>query len=723
MRSLNSRRRYALIGFVFVLLLLGLVPVSGQSGPVFRIGILDDERGPISNGARLAALHINQAGGVVGADGTVFQLELVIQPTDGGARLTEAVTALRQADLIAVLGPTTTEEVLGNMAALQSLNLPVLTPATGDTILAADSTDRLFRTRAAELLQGQALANYLVNELGIQRVTTVQMDLESTASVVGLSTALAALGVAPQAVLYEGGMTIDQLTTSVIAGNPQIAVAFGPPDVAGQLYNKLRELNWSGLFAYYRAMHPDFHDRIAFSQLEGIISATTWPSASTNPTSDAFLNAFVRAFGYVPGPIEAASYDAVNLIAEATGLPGALQSSLTQINNFVGVQGTISPARLGRGETSDNVAIVVLGPLGGQQINARFAAGQRLPDEGTPVAIVPIPTPTGPVIPTATATPQGVVLTIKSSVQNVRGGPGLEYDILGQMSRDEQAQVIGATADFSWVVIQYRGQQGWLATYLLDVAGNRATVPVIAPPPTPTPPPATETPTAEPYPDIVVIEASPRVITIGSPFNITVTVKNQGPVNSGQYAIATNFQPDGLFSGTTLPGLGAGQQTTLTLGGTLNGAPGIYEVAIVADLNQEVNEGTAGEANNFSYQFRYRLDRPVINSGTLTLNPGSSFSLEGAGTADVRWTNAGDGLRFPQPPAGSGMYIITGVASMNEAHYGLIHPELATTHLLDIALLPNTYIGIVTAEGNLGIIHVDSVVAGGTITLSYRVYA
>src|SRR5437870_3509416 len=93
------------IGLVAIVIWLAFSAVGAQSGPVFRIGVLDDELGPISNGARLAVNAINNAGGVRGADGTLFNLELIIQPTNGGTNLSNAVTALSQASVIAVLGP------------------------------------------------------------------------------------------------------------------------------------------------------------------------------------------------------------------------------------------------------------------------------------------------------------------------------------------------------------------------------------------------------------------------------------------------------------------------------------------------------------------------------------------------------------------------------------------------------------------------------------------
>ena len=79
-------------------------------------------------------------------------------------------------------------------------------------------------------------------------------------------------------------------------------------------------------------------------------------------------------------------------------------------------------------------------------------------------------------------------------------------------------------------------------------------------------------------------------------------------------------------------------------------------------------------------------------------------------------------MDFPAPPVGSGMYIMTGVASLNDVYYDLINTTLTNTYNLNVALLPNAFIAIVTAEGNRGVMHVDSVVAGGPITLSYRVY-
>lgn len=695
--------------FILIFLSAVVIPFSLAQAqqPVFRIGIIDNLTGPIANGARLAINEINTAGGVVGADGTVFRLEAVIQPPDD---LASAVTAINSAAVIAVIGPETTAQMLNGMPILQTLNVPIITPAIGDTIIVSDTSGLVFRSRAPEILQGRALANYITSDLNVTNIATVQLDLDSTAGVIGLSTALSAAGRAPLAsLLLDGNTTIPQIADTILRQNVDLVATYGPPDIASQLYNQLRASGWEGFFAYNQATNNIFRNAVSPDQLDGILSTTTWSLASNDPTSSRFLTLYARAFLSTPDPVAAASYDAVYLLAEAIKLPGDLQSNLASLSNIQGVQGILNPAGLTRGETSNNVVVTRLNALGGPEVVARYAGNQRLQDDNV-ISLLATPTPQ------PTATPEGVYVVIRSSVQNVRTGPSTQYDVLGQLQRDETARVIGASIDFSWVVIEYRGQNGWLFADLLDIFGDTSTVPVIPPPPTPTPGPPTPTPTAAPIADIVVLAATPPSLVIGSAFNVTVTIRNQGSVDAGPFAVAASFFPGDVYSAVNLAGLGAGQQTTLNLTGVLGtGATGPQNVIIVADLNNQLDEGPAGEANNIAYTYSYIADRPILNARTLTLNPGSTLNLEGVGTDDLSWN--GNSL-----DAHAGMYLLSGVSSFNQVHRDFIEPSLATAPSLNVAVLPNSYIGIITSEGNRGVLHVDSVTVGGPITLTYRVY-
>ncbi len=547
-----------------LLILLTFNIVYGQSAPVFRIGVLDDQQGPIANGARLAVRDINAAGGVRGADGTQFQLELIVQPI-ANTNVTNTIASLRDASLIAVLGPQSDSDVKDNIAALQALSVPVLSPADGDTTLTDDQSGRLFRTRAAQLLQGRALANVLTTDYNLKRIVTAQLDndLETSAGVVGFTISLTSLSVTPQLALQvQSDDAITQAVQQINANNIEAVVAYGQPARAGKLLSDLRAAGFRGQFVYNQADEAAFRTT-AGKDIAGTFASITWPFTAEDENGRAFRDKFIQLYGNIPGPIEASSYDAVTLLGAAINRPGELQTNLTQLDNVVGVQGTLRPAQLPKGETSDNVAVVQYGEFGSPQILARFAGNQRL-DINLPV----LPTLAPTVV--ATATPDGVVITIKQSKQNVRTGPSTAYDVIGQVSKDEQYQVVGATSDNAWVVIQFRGQLGWLATYLLDVFGNLQTVPIIAPPPTPTllPSPTPLPVTATPFSSINLVAGNFSFVP-GSPncaetFNVFMDVANLGTAISPGGTVSVNDyrQADNSFQTGTVgafPSLAPGQ--------------------------------------------------------------------------------------------------------------------------------------------------------------------
>lgn len=697
---------------ILLCLIASFTIVHAQEQPVLRIGVLDDEQGAITNGARLAVQEINDSGGVRGADGSFSRLELIIQPS--GIDMEAAVNALRNAAVTAVLGPETSEEVLNGMPLLQSLGVPVLTPAVGDTIITSDSSGRLVRTRAPEVMQGQALANFLLNEFGLQRIATVQLDVASTASVIGFSTSAAALGVTPQpALLLRQDQQINDLVQRLVEADPEAIVAYGSPALAGTLYSNLRNDGWQGIFAYNLANDETFRSIVPFSQLSGILSTTTWSYTATDVTSVTFLNAFVRTFGKLPGDVEASAYDGVRLIAAAIGQPGDLLTSLHQLDNLSSVQGILRPAQLNSGETSSNVTVTRLGSFGAPEVLARYEGSRRLP------ADVPAPLPNITPTPVPTNTPEGVSITISNARQNVRSGPSIQFDILGQLNEGEQARVIGASIDYTWVVIDFRGQQGWLATYLLEVHGELNRVPIIAPPPTPTVG-VTPTPTPAPEPDIVIDAAGvlPSPIIPGQPFTVSVTVRNAGNSNAGTFAIASTFPPNNVYIPALIPSLNVGQSVVVTLNGTLTNT-GFYTTAIVADINNEVAEGANGELNN-TFTFSYIVDRPIRNQGAQTLNLGDTIDLEGDFVqGDANW-NADGGLAL-DAIFGAKLGIIAG-SDISAVHWDLINPGVINRDSIPRAEINlGSLIGIVTANGNRGVMRVDSV-TDSQLTVTFKVY-
>ena len=691
-----------------LLLILLLMPFGTQlaAQQTLRIGVIDNSDGSILKGAHLAAQYVNGAGGITGADGTVFNLAVVDTPPDN---MDIAIANMGQARVIAVLGPETDALVVAHLTRLEALGVPILTPATGDTVLLQGSTDLFFRSRAQASVQTRALADYLVNTLDIRSIQTIQLDMTSTASLITLANELSNSGVRLSNVLLDTARPdLDQIGQSIEESEPDAVTIFGPPALVAQAYNRIHKTGFQGPVVYNHASNPSFTNIVPSDALAGIISTATWSYAQDDAISEQFILAFSRAFGHLPDALGAAGYDAVQLVASAVVGSGTIAENLASIQDIDGVQGKLSPAGLPLGETSSNVVVTRLNEYGSASIVARYRWGQEVAQKyisATSVPATPAPTPT----------PSGYHLTIESDFQNVRSGPGLQFDIIGQLPRGTQARVLGATADYSWLVIDFRGQWGWLASYLVNVIGNRNLVPIIQPPATPTPAP-TSTPAPPRDPDLVVLHAHPPLITLGQPMAVSVTMLNQGLTAAGSFAIAASLEPGGRYVGVNLPGLDAGQQATVQLSETLSGVTGPQSVIIVVDLNEQVPESPTGEANNRVYAYNYVADRAILASGKSTISAGS-VDLDGFGIPDFSWTGS-DWVAL----GNASMYLMNDFTSIDDVHYDAIDTTLANIKTLHSGLLTNAPLGVLTADGHHGVIKLTRVTPDGQITIEYRVY-
>ena len=713
MRTQLQRFRFA----TFILILFSLIGLSfagAQGLPTLVIGVLDDERGALADGARLAVREINDAGGIQLGEDMTFLLELQIQPPEAAGTLEDAVEALSETDAVAVIGPPSSEQVLNDLPALQSLGVPVLTPATGDTLLTTDASGMLMRARASEAVQGQALASFLINQLDLDSIATAQLDIASTASLLGFATAASTLGVSPQpTLLLRSPDAVEDMGGELLDADPDAVVAYGNPALAGALYNALREGGWIGLFVYNQASDLSFTAVVPPNQLNGVVSAMTWAYTSVDSASATFLNAFIRTYGRIPGALEAAGYDSIRLIAEALEQPADLRTNLRGLRDVRGVQGILNPAGLSSGEMSNNVAIIRLNEFGAPDVLARYAGAQLLSPD------FPAPAPEESPTPQPTPTPEGVVFTVTSERQNVRSGPGLDQAILGQLIRGEQVEVVGRSIDSAWIVIDFLDQQGWLAANLGEVFGNLNSVPVVAPPAPPTPD-VTTTPTAAPEPDLIIQSAaiSPLPIVPGQPFNVTVTVQNIGGGAAGQFAISGTFPPNNALLTTVVPGVAPGQTTVVNMSGILT-TTGTFTAALIIDANNQVFEGQVGELNNI-YNLTYTIDRAVLRQASQVLNLGDTLDLEGNGMqGDANW-NADGGLAL-DAIFGARLGVLLG-GDINAINWDQINPGSINRESIPRAELnPGTLIGITTADGNRGIIRVDTV-SDTQLGVTFRVY-
>ena len=124
-----------------------------------------------------------------------------------------------------------------------------------------------------------------------------------------------------------------------------------------------------------------------------------------------------------------------------------------------------------------------------------------------PTATTP-PTATSTSTPLPTYTPEPRPMVAAGKQINVRGGPGVNYPVVGAMSNGEDALIVGKNPAGDWWQIELsNGILGWVYDAIVSLKGDAAGVPVAsdipAPPPTSVPaaPPTATTPPQPAGPD------------------------------------------------------------------------------------------------------------------------------------------------------------------------------------------------------------------------------
>ncbi len=78
--------------------------------------------------------------------------------------------------------------------------------------------------------------------------------------------------------------------------------------------------------------------------------------------------------------------------------------------------------------------------------------------------------------------PEGVVVVIAYGRVNVRSGPGIEYDAVGQLELDEEATVLArSNTNSDWLYIEHNGLMGWVAYFTVAMLGDPTVLPVRVP--------------------------------------------------------------------------------------------------------------------------------------------------------------------------------------------------------------------------------------------------
>jgi serine/threonine-protein kinase len=139
-------------------------------------------------------------------------------------------------------------------------------------------------------------------------------------------------------------------------------------------------------------------------------------------------------------------------------------------------------------------AVVVVVAL---SIALTSGGGPATKPTSAPTAAVLAPTATLTIAPTnpptsvpltSTPTPKPVAV-VQAEALNVRGGPGTEYDVLGQVKQNDELEIMARTEEGDWLQVRLADEEeGWISAQMVEVGDEATGIPVAAViPPTPTP--------------------------------------------------------------------------------------------------------------------------------------------------------------------------------------------------------------------------------------------
>lgn len=372
----NNVTRAARRGELFAMklpfaLLFALAASQTHAQDAIKIGVPAPLSGSYKNagadivdGAKLAAAHINAAGGVMGK-----KLEIV--PQDDACNPDEAANAAKQliAEGIAVAaGGYCSSAALPEIRVLHDQRIPFVLDASTIPQLTEHGWPDVFRTIGRTDAQGGLAAGLMQGVLHAKRAAVVN-DGSSYSQVLAQST-VAALKQIGVDVVYDNAISPGQkdygdIVKTVAVSKPDVLYFTGYYTDAAVLAKNLRELQSPiKYFMGNGTADPSLIEK-GGAAVEGMIVTTSpLPQSLDSPRARQFVKAYRDAYGREPGPYSVYEYDAIGVTAQAiknaqSTKPEDIAAALHALTRYDGVTGRIAFDRKGDRVNAAFMAVTV----------------------------------------------------------------------------------------------------------------------------------------------------------------------------------------------------------------------------------------------------------------------------------------------------------------------------------------------------------------------------
>jgi ABC-type branched-subunit amino acid transport system substrate-binding protein len=303
-------------------------------------GDLQAYGGPCLNGVKLAADHINAAGGVLGKKLEVKVGDTQTKPQAGIDAAQKLVSVENVFGIVGALSSGVT--IPTAQSASMSAGVPQVSPAsTSPVITTLEDKDFLFRSVPSDAFQGVALAE-LIQDAGYENMATLYVNNDyGEGLAVSFKAAFQGKGGKVSATLpYEPGNASYRGELAKAAGDgAEALLLIGYPENGITIIRQALEEGYFDKFVYSDGLKaPEIIKSIGAKYLNGGFG--TAPQAQTDtPAAQYFLEAYKKTYGEVPPkPYIDTSYDAAFVLALAAQKAGkadgkAVRDALRDVAN------------------------------------------------------------------------------------------------------------------------------------------------------------------------------------------------------------------------------------------------------------------------------------------------------------------------------------------------------------------------------------------------------
>ncbi|HZJ09300.1 MAG TPA: ABC transporter substrate-binding protein [Trueperaceae bacterium] len=340
---------------VRVLALLGIMGISGaalaQADPI-RIGFFAPLTGPAAadgesalNGAEVAVMALNEAGGVLGRPIELVVYDDAFSP-DEAANVTRRL--IEQDDVVAVISGSYSFTTRAGAPIAQQNGVPfVAAYAVHPSITGVG--EYVFRMGTLATTQGAAGADLVANRLGLMRAAVLIVDNDfGTSLAESFIRHYERLGgeVVMQEMYPLGEADFRPLISGIRRADPDVIYAIGYFNEASSFVRQLRESGIDTQVIGQEGFDSPTFLELAGDTAEGVIITTELNRDSERAVVQDFLAAYLEHAGQPADAVSATSHDAVLLVAEAIRLAGstdpvAMIEAMAGITDFQAVSGPI----------------------------------------------------------------------------------------------------------------------------------------------------------------------------------------------------------------------------------------------------------------------------------------------------------------------------------------------------------------------------------------------